>query len=513
MRVTKIYPAVLLLAGVLPAAFAQSGADGGSGHRPLYKVTIVSRTAKAVNYGHRSAPTSIGFTGTPLLNDARGKAVIEAKPGSTVIQASFSKVPPPTRFGPEYLTYVVWAISPDGRPENLGELTLNGSNKGKLTASTNLQTFALIVTAEPHFSVAQPSDVVVMENSVGPETVGKVEEVNATYELLPRKGYTYDPQLTSENATTGKAVSRSEYDLILAQYQAQNAIQMAEADGARQYAGERLARARQLYEQARGYPKSQRNDAIATARQATQVAEDARRIAVERGEADRTGKAHQQALNLNVQTAATETVHTEPLPEQGNRSRMEAPPPVADNRQAPVEVQVQPAPPPPLPPADPPPSPVASEDPQIRENRTRLVSTLQRSFDTVDSPRGIVVTLPFAITENGALPDAARRIASAVQPYPGVRLEVGAHSDREGEGELTQQAADSVRAVLASAGIPANAIVARGFGNANPRGPNTAGSGPAIQNRRIEVVINAEAVGKMANWDRTYAIETPRTAR
>src|SRR5262245_14213681 len=120
--------------------------------QPLYKVTIVSRTTKAINYGHRSTPTKIDFRGTPLLPDARGKAGVETARGATLVEVDFSRLPPPTRFGPQYLTYVVWAISPDGRPENLGELMLDSSDKAKLRASTSLQTFAMIVTAEPHFS-------------------------------------------------------------------------------------------------------------------------------------------------------------------------------------------------------------------------------------------------------------------------------------------------------------------------------------------------------------------------
>jgi outer membrane protein OmpA-like peptidoglycan-associated protein len=480
----KCSAAAVLLVGILPAQ------DARAGHRPLYEVTIVSRTTKAVNYGHRTAPTTIGFVGTPLMADARGKAVVEAKQGATVIRARFSKVPPPTRFGKEYLTYVVWAISPDGRPQNLGELVLNGSDKGKLTASTNLQTFALIVTAEPHYSVQKPSDVVVMENKVGPDTVGNVEEVNATYELLPRQGYTYDPRaIAEENTSTRKPVSQAEYDSILAIYQAQNAIQMAEAEGAAKYSAERLDRARQLYLQARGFSKSRRNEAIATAREATQVAEDARRIAVQRSDEDRAAKP--QAAMLNVQPARIEPEPppqeaVAPPPEQGERTRIELPPPVEN-------------------PPQPAPAPASNEDLQVRENRARIVSALQRNFETVDSPKGIVVTLPSSITENGALPDAARRIADAVREYPNIRVEVGAHSDREGEDAVTQQEAEAVRQALAGAGLPSSSLVARGYGNSNPRGPNTSG-GPAIQNRRIEVVISGGAIGDMASWDRRYSI-------
>jgi hypothetical protein len=178
------------------------------GPQPLYQVTIVSRTTKALNYGYLSAPTRIDFKGTPVLAEAHGEAVVEPKRGSTLLKMRFEEVPPPTKFGAQFLTYVVWAISPDGRAQNLGELELDGSDKAKLSTSTPLQTFAMIVTAEPYYSVTQPSDVVVMENVVSRDTIGKVQEVNATYELLPRKPYTLDAN--SQPAPT-KMVSKEEY--------------------------------------------------------------------------------------------------------------------------------------------------------------------------------------------------------------------------------------------------------------------------------------------------------------
>jgi hypothetical protein len=280
---TFLLAALLGVNSVSPAQ--EPPAAEKSARQPIYEVTVVSRTTKAVNYGHRALPTKIDFKGTVLLPSAEGEAKVESKRGSTVIEAHFSGLESPQRFGPEYLTYVLWAISPAGRPENLGEIFLNTRDKGKLEASSNLQAFALIVTAEPHFSVSRPSDAVVMENAVRPDTIGKIEEVNATYELLPRKQFTYDKD--APVAQSGRSVSREEYDSLAAIYQAQNAIQLAESHGASEYAAERLARARDLFNEAKGYSKSQRKQMIATAREATQVAEDARRIAEQRASAPR----------------------------------------------------------------------------------------------------------------------------------------------------------------------------------------------------------------------------------
>jgi hypothetical protein len=276
----------LSLSGISSVVQAQSSQDRSRESQPLYKVTIVSRTTKALNYGYLTSPTNIAFVGSPLLPDAKGEAKIESKRGSTLVTAKFENIPAPTRFGTGYLTYVVWAISPEGRAQNLGELTLDANNRGTLNTSTALQTFAMIVTAEPYYSVAQPSDVVIMENVVTPGTVGRVEEVNATYELLPRKPYTYDPNVPKP--ADAAPVSQAEYDAILAVYQAQNAIQIAESQHAQRYSPERLARARQLLEKARGYPKHLSKDIVSIAREATQVAEDSRLIAVKRAAEERS---------------------------------------------------------------------------------------------------------------------------------------------------------------------------------------------------------------------------------
>ena len=270
-------------------ALAQSGpASDERKPQPLYEVTIVSRTTKALNYGYLTAPTRIDFRGTAVLPEARGEAIVQAKRGATLLKLRFDRVPAPNRFGPEFLTYVVWAITPEGRAQNLGELGLDGSDKGKLTVSTPLQTFAMIVTAEPYYAVTQPSDVVVMENVVGRGTIGKVQEVNATYELLPRRPFTFEPGKQPKGG--GPPVSREQYEAITALYQALNAIQIAQSQGADRYAPDRMSRARELYEQARGYPTSLSKEIVSIAREATQVAEDSRAIAIKRAASEKSAE-------------------------------------------------------------------------------------------------------------------------------------------------------------------------------------------------------------------------------
>ncbi|HSA62757.1 MAG TPA: hypothetical protein VLE03_11025, partial [Nitrospiraceae bacterium] len=157
-----------------------------AGSMPIYRVTVVERTTKAVNYHHRGGATKIDFQGTPLLPQARGEAKVESKQGYIEIEVEFAELnKPATTFGPEYLTYVLWAITPEGRTSNLGEVLLNGT-KSKLNVTTDLQSFGMIMTAEPYFAVTQPSDVVVMENIIRKDTRGAIEEVDAKYELLQR---------------------------------------------------------------------------------------------------------------------------------------------------------------------------------------------------------------------------------------------------------------------------------------------------------------------------------------
>ena len=250
---------------------------------PLYRVTVVSRTTKAINYGHLSGPTKIGLKGTVLMQEAQGEARVESRRGVMEIEARVNHLAAPTRFGPQYLTYVLWAITPEGRPVNLGELVTDAHDKARLKVSTDMQAFALIVTAEPYFSVTHPSDAVVMDNVLEPGTQGSVEALDAKYELLPRKQFTFDPA-TPAAAANGPKLSMDRYEAQVAVYQAQNAIQIAKSAGAGKYAADTLQKAEQLYQQAveLNAKKSNGHDVVTAAREAAQTAEDARAISIKR---------------------------------------------------------------------------------------------------------------------------------------------------------------------------------------------------------------------------------------
>ena len=244
---------------------------------PIYRVTVVARTMKAINYNHRSGPTRIDFRGTALLPEAHGEASVESKQGVIKIDARMERLQPATDFGSEYLTYVMWAITPEGRATNVGEVLLNGG-KSKLDATTDLQSFGLIVTAEPYFAVTQPSNVVVMENFVRRDTVGTIEQVDAKFELLERGQY-----VMNVNPAEVKPM-RLGSKVPLELYEARNAVRIARWTGAEQYAPDTYLKAVRGLENAEGYltGKAGSKPIGTVAREAVQMAEDARIITIKK---------------------------------------------------------------------------------------------------------------------------------------------------------------------------------------------------------------------------------------
>jgi outer membrane protein OmpA-like peptidoglycan-associated protein len=272
-----------------------------AGSPPIYRISVTARTAKAISYQHRSGSTKVDFRGTDLLPNARGEAKVESKQGRIEIEAEFDGLQGATKNGAEYLTYVLWAVTPEGRTANLGEVLLNGS-KSKMTVTTELQVFGLVVTAEPYFAVTQPSDLIVMENVVRKDTVGKIEEIDAKYELLQRGQY---------QRLANPLALKPDRKLPLELYEARNAVQIARAMGADRFATETFQKAEKSLGEAEAYQKRNagRKPVSMTAREAVQTAEDSRAIAVKRQEADvltaeRHGSVEREARAVNGQVAA-----------------------------------------------------------------------------------------------------------------------------------------------------------------------------------------------------------------
>src|SRR5205809_2415108 len=242
---------------------------------PVFRVNVTSRSVQALNYKHRGGATKLDFAGTDLMPAANGQAKLESKKCYIEIEVEFGNLQKPTTFGGEYLTYILWAISPEGRAINLGEILVGDNNRSKLDVTTDLQAFALVVTAEPYYAVRQPSNVVVLENVVRADTKGTAEAMQTKYELLERggyipTGYKFDPVVLNTQ-------------LPLEFFEARNALRIAESEGAEQYASDSYQHAVRLMDKVDGYATSKhidRKPMIAVARETVQTAEDARQTPV-----------------------------------------------------------------------------------------------------------------------------------------------------------------------------------------------------------------------------------------
>ena len=292
MTKMKLTGAFLTVCGVLSAQGPQNQNENAArmagGSTPIYRATVTVRTAKAISYQHRSGATKIDFQGTDLLPNARGEAKVESKQGRIEIAVEFDGLRPATMNGAEYLTYVLWAITPEGRTANLGEVLLNGT-KSKLDVSTELQVFGLVVTAEPYYAVTRPSDLIVMENVARADTKGKIEEIDAKYELLQRGQY---------QRLSNPLALKLDRKLPLELYEARNAVQIARAVGAERFAAETFQKADKSLSQAEAYQaRNAGAKAVAmTAREAVQIAEDSRAIAVKRQEEEALIAERQQSV-------------------------------------------------------------------------------------------------------------------------------------------------------------------------------------------------------------------------
>jgi len=282
-----------MVCGVLSAQAPQkqdeNAARMAAGALPIYRVSVTARTAKAISYRNRSGATKIDFRGTELLANARGEAKVESKQGYIEIEVEFDNLQPASKNGAEYLTYVLWAITPEGRTSNLGEILLNGT-KSKLNVTTELQVFGLVVTAEPYFAVTQPSDLIVMENVVRKDTLGKIEEIEAKYELLQRGQY---------QRMSNPLMLKADKKLPLELYEARNAVQIARAVGADRFATETFQKAEKSLEAAEAYQarNAGAKPVTMTARVAVQTAEDSRAIAVKRQEENALAAERQQSVD------------------------------------------------------------------------------------------------------------------------------------------------------------------------------------------------------------------------
>jgi outer membrane protein OmpA-like peptidoglycan-associated protein len=465
---------------------------------------LISRTVRAVNYRHRSGATDVDFAGTALLPSADGKAKVRSKRGTMEVEADFGNLQGPTAFGGEYLTYVMWAISPEGRAINLGEVLVGGNDRSKLTATTDLQAFALIVTAEPYYAVRQPSNVVVLENVVRPDTRSTSEAVDAKYELMERggylpTGYKFDPVVLNAN-------------LPLEFYEARNALRIAESEGAPTYAAESYRHAVQLMKTADDFAIGshvEKKPLIAAAREAVQTAEDSREIAVKKIDAELSADQRQASADAQAKAQADADAATR-LKEQAQADAARA---QADNaaNQAASATAISAAQ------ADAEKARLLAQQAQLGEQqadsdkaamRAKLSAQLNLILATRDSARGLIVSMSDVLFDTGqySLKPGAReklaKVAGILIAYPSLNIEVGGYTDNVGGDDMNQKLSEnragSVRDYLVQQGVATNSVSAKGFGNSLPVASNDNSSGRQ-ENRRVELVVSGDAIGSPAN--------------
>jgi len=530
----KLIGALLLVCGVLSPQEPQKQNENESrmaaGAVPIYRVTVTERTAKAISYQHRSGATKIDFSGTSLLPNSHGEAKVESKQGYVEIEVEFRNLPEATQFGAEYLTYVLWAITPEGRTSNLGEILRNGTSS-KLDVTTELQAFGLIVTAEPYFAVSRPSDIVVMENVVRPDTAGKIELIDAKYELLQRGQYEHLANVLD---------LRVNRKMPLELYEARNAIQIARSSGAERYATETFHKAESNLKQAETYRARNAGSkpVTMTARQAVQIAEDARAIAVKRQDdellaTERQAGADRESRAENERAAAQ--AEADRVTREAETARIKA---QAESERLTREKDAQAA------------AALAEADRLKRENdarltaaaldadrlkrendaqraanqaeldnaarqkaqleaeklelRTQLLKQFNDILQTRDTARGLIVNMSDVLFDTGkySLRPLAReklaKVAGIVSGHPGLRLDVEGHTDSVGSDDynqrLSEQRGSAVRDYLTQQGMPVSSVTAKGLGKSQPVASNDTAQGRQ-QNRRVELVISGDVIG------------------
>ena len=538
-----------MLSAQTPAQERRENSDRtAAGLTPIYRITVTERTTKAISYRNRSGATKIDFAGTALMPAAHAEAKVESKKGYIEIEVEFRNLPEATQFGAEYLTYVLWAITPEGRTSNLGEILRSGTS-GKLNVTTELQSFGLVVTAEPYFAVSRPSDVVVMENIVRPDTVGKIELIDAKYELLQRGQYEH-----LANVLDLKVNRKMPLEL----YEARNAIQIARTSGADRFATETFQKAEASLRQAeqdRAHNAGAKSVTTA-ARHAVQTAEDARAIAVKRQDddllaAERQAGADRQATAESGRAAAeSETSRvTREAAEARRRAESEAARLKRDNDAQSADARAE---------ADhlrrdndvqrlaalneadrlkrdndAQRASALSEADRLKQEsdaklaaaqtdldraardraqaeadkaelRARLLLQFNAILQTRDTARGLIVNLSDVLFDTAKFslrPEAREKLAKVagiVSGHPGLRLDVEGHTDNVGGDDynqnLSEQRGSSVRDYLTQQGMQQGSVSTRGFGKTQPIATNDTAAGRQ-QNRRVELVISGEIIG------------------
>lgn len=507
--------------------------EHNNGQMPVFRVNVYSRTAKAVNFRNRGGSTTLDMKGTDLEPQITGKAKVDGKSGRLAIDVDLDHMDRPNvKFGGQYLTYVLWAVTPEGRAMNLGEVLPNGSGKDKLTVTTDLQAFGLIVTAEPYFAVTHPSDVIVAQNVVLPNTKGFEEPIDAKFDVLQGKEYTIDVPV--EQLPSTQAQSDVPLDLL----EARNAVAIAKAAGAEQYANPSIMKAEDMLQRAEDYyQRKQGRTPIGTAaRGATQMAEDARILTLRKKEQEREENARREAAEAQAKAQAdadaakrdAEQAQAQANEDARKRAEAEQARAQAEQQQAALQAQQQQAA------AQAAAAEQQAEDAQRKmqdaqnqlaqaqlatqqaeqekndaiqqkeQMRQRLQAQLNQVLQTRDTARGLIVSMPdvlFDFNKYTLKPEAREKLAKIsgiVLAYPDLKLNIEGYTDSIGSDqynlELSDKRADSVKGYLISEGVEPNNVSSTGFGKADPVADNSTAAGRKL-NRRVEMVVSGDVIG------------------
>jgi outer membrane protein OmpA-like peptidoglycan-associated protein len=493
---------------------------------PVFRVSVFARTAKAVNYRHRGGSTMVDFRGTELMPAVAGHAKVDGKAGRLAISVELTHLPAASSLGGQYLTYVLWAITPEGRSVNLGEILPSDGGKDKIDVTTDLQAFGMIVTAEPYYAVIRPSNKVVAENVIRQETKGFEEPIDAKFDVLEGSQYTIDVPADQLPAT--QASGNVPLDLL----EARNAVAIAKAAGAQQYAADSLTKAEDMLQRAEDYlQRKQGRTPIGTAaRGATQMAEDARVLTLRRKEQERLDaerRAQQEAQAKAEADAEASRQRADQAQAQSDedarkRAEAEAAQATAQQQQAAALAAQQQAQ------AEADAARLAKQQAdqqtalaqqqaaaadqarqqavqQKEEMRARLLAQLNSVLQTKDTARGLIVSMPDVLFDFGKYtlkPEARERLArisGIVLAYPDLHLQIEGYTDSIGSDAynqtLSEERAATVRDYLVSSGVSINNVVAQGFGKTDPVADNSTAAGRKL-NRRVDMVVSGDVIGK-----------------
>lgn len=484
----------------------------------------VARKTTAVTYPLDQV-VQTQFRGTTRFPRMKGEGKIKrTNKNGTEVDVTVSKMPRPFELGAGYATYVLWAISPDGQIDNLGEVKRRGTFEfdSKISVTTPLQTFALIVTAEPHFLVRRPSRAVMLENLNPYTNNGKVVATTSAVEYFGNSSDYFSDSRTPEIAELDYSKTPS------AILQAKQAIALAKFAGAGRDATTELQQAETLLATAENGWKADRPEETVdiAARQSISAAVKAESVAAARREArEKRNERSQQDAEirdsenkvLDIQNQMTE-LRAELARETRNRELAErdaqnyanqvkelraelgrareelgqtkSEAEVVKSKLTDIESAQQ---------AETRRREEADRLAQLQANQGILMQTLKR-FGTVEqTDRGIVLNLPenywsairaanFSVTAEPKLVSLGEILASNSD----YKIVVEAHTDNKGTPEeleaLTQTRAQSIADKLTSLGVAQNRVAVKGYGAALPVAANTTNLNRA-KNRRVQVIL------------------------